>query len=383
MGAIVDGVRDGHGRIAAGGSGTGVGAGRCCVRVWIDVDNAPHVQIFRPIIQRLRERGAEVVVTARDRTYVPELLRAAGIEHTIVGRGQPEGFAAKAAALTGRSMALARFARRGHFDVAMGHGSRSLPPAARLLSVPNITMFDYEHVSTWLYRRFCDRILVPRAVVHSVAGQNPSRHWHPFDGFKEEIYLADFVPEPEMRAKLGVGDGEVLIVVRPPSRTAHYHDSASEAILDALARRITQSRNVRAIWLRRDVSEIVPKAAHARNILVPDGPLDGLSLLAAADLAISGGGTMNRESALLGTPAYSIFTGPVGALDQELVRAGRLRAVRDLAGVTSIPFARKEPAKRRVCNGALREFIVDHIWELGSGTTRVEADGRKWWAFPS
>jgi len=353
------------------------------VRVWIDVDNAPHVQIFRPIIRRLRERGAEVVVTARDRTYVPELLRAASIEHTVIGRGQPKGVAAKATALAGRAAALVRFARDARFDVAVGHGSRSLPPAARLSGVKNLTMFDYEHVSTWLFRRFCDRILVPRAVVATIAGQNPGGPWRPFDGFKEEIYLADFTPDPGMRASLGVGNDDVLVVVRPPSRTAHYHHSASEQILDALARRIAAAKDVRAVWLRRDASESVPDSARAGNILIPDAALDGLSLLAAADLAVSGGGTMNREAALLGTPATSIFTGPVGALDEELMRMGRLNAVREPSGVPGIPFTRKETANRRACDGGLREFMVDHIWELGADTSRAVADGRKRWAFPS
>lgn len=353
------------------------------MRVWIDVDNAPHVQIFRPIIGRLREKGAEVSVTARGRTFVPELLQAASIDHTIIGRGQPRGVAAKATALAGRAAALARYASGERFDVAVGHGSRSLPPAARMAGVPNLTMFDYEHVSTWLFRRFCDRILIPTAVAGSVVGARPGDPWRTFDGFKEEIYLADFVPDGTIRRKLEIRDDEVLVVVRPPSRTAHYHDAASEAILDAVARRIGRGQGVRAVWLRRDASEVVPDSARAANILVPEGPLDGLSLLAAADLAISGGGTMNREAALLGTPAYSIFTGPAGALDQELIRTGRLTAVRDPEAVAAIPFVKKPEAPLFRYAGDLREHVVDQIWDLGTHRTRAGAMGRKRWAFPS
>lgn len=353
------------------------------MRVWVDVDNAPHVQIFRPIIRRLRERGADVVVTARDRTYVPDLLRAASIDHTVIGKGQPKGAAAKATALAGRAAALARFAAREHFDVAVGHGSRSLPPAARIAGVPNLTMFDYEHVSTWLFRRFCDRILIPRAVAGTVVGQRPGGPWRTFDGFKEEIYLADFTPDPAIRVKLGVAEDEVLVVVRPPSRTAHYHDAASEAILDAVARRIGMGQGVRAVWLRRDASEVVPDSARAANIIIPDAPLDGLSLIAAADLAISGGGTMNREAALLGTPAYSIFTGLAGALDEELIRTGRLTAVRDPEAVAAIPLIKKTQASLHRYKGDLREHVVDQIWDLGTHRTRAGAMGRKRWAFPS
>ncbi len=337
------------------------------MRVWIDIDNAPHVAIFRPIIGRLRERGAEVIVTARDRTFVPEMLRKAGIAHTVIGRGQPKGSPAKAAALAGRAVRLARFASGKRFDVAAGHGSRSLPPAARLARVRNLTMFDYEHISTWLFRRFCDRILIPAAVAERRNGQLGSGPWFPYPGFKEEIYLADFSPDPGIRSRLAIREEEILAVVRPPSRSAHYHDSRSEAILRAVADRLAKAPSMRAVWLRRDPDEPVPAETRAANILVPAGPVDGLSLQAAADLVISGGGTMNREAALLGTPAYSIFTGSLGAIDEELIRADRLVSIRRVEDVDRIRLVKKTSAARPACHGRLRDFVMDQIWQLGSG----------------
>lgn len=235
-------------------------------------------------------------------------------------------------------------------------------------------MFDYEHVSTWMFRHFCDRILVPRAVLErsQARGGGP---WIAFDGFKEEIYLTDLPRDPEIRGRLGIDEHEVLAVVRPPSRTAHYHDRLSEAILGALTVRLASaaSRGVRTVWLPRNPGDPVPRVRDAPGFLVPREPLDGPSLLAAADLAISGGGTMNREAALLGTPAYSIFTGPAGALDEELIRTGRLVAVHDVEQVEEIPLEKKstqatgEPANRHGyprTGPSLRDFVVDQIQDL-------------------
>ena len=92
---------------------------------------------------------------------------------------------------------------------------------------------------------------------------------------------------------------------------------------------------------------------------------------------------MNREAALLGTPAYSIFTGPVGALDRELIRTGRLVAVRDPESVSGIPFQRKAHADRYSCGGSLRDSVVDQILELGGVPGIGVVDGRNPWAFPS
>lgn len=334
------------------------------MNVWIDVDNAPHVQVFRPILRGLAERGASSTVTSRDRAYVPDLLDDAGIPHTVIGRGQPRGAAAKGLALAGRALGLARFASGRRFHVAIGHGSRALPVAARAVGVPNLTMFDYEHVSTVLFRLLCDRILVPRAVTDRRNGALPRGPWVPFDGLKEEVYLADFVPDPRARAKLGVGEREVLVVIRPPSLTAHYHDARSERVLAALLGRLGAMAEVRTVWLRREPGDPVPAEARAANVLAPDRPVDGPSLLAAADVAVSGGGTMIREAAVLGTPAYSIFTGPTGAVDELLIRRGRLTAVRDPAEIDRIRIERKSPRAGGGATSGLREFIVDQILEL-------------------
>ena len=40
---------------------------------------------------------------------------------------------------------------------------------------------------------------------------------------------------------------------------------------------------------------------------------------------------MNREAAALGTPVYTTFAGRLGAVDETLIRDGRLRPLRDAA----------------------------------------------------
>jgi len=303
------------------------------MNVWIDIDNAPHVAFFAPLIRELRAEGATVRVTARDRTFVPGLLDGAGIAYDIIGRGQPSGFLAKAGAIGWRALELARWARGRGLDVAVGHGSRALPIAARLVRVPNLTTFDYEHVQTGIFERFCDRIVVPRVVLDARASR--SAKWSAYDGFKEEAYLSPVPADTTIRADLGVPDDHVLLVIRPPSRSAHYHDAASEAILASLLKRLENSEKATAVWLRRNPHDAVPGGS---RIISPSAPVDGIALASAADLVVSGGGTMTREAALLGTPSYSIFTGPVGAVDAELTRRGWLRPVRSAEDVAGIPL---------------------------------------------
>jgi predicted glycosyltransferase len=79
--------------------------------------------------------------------------------------------------------------------------------------------------------------------------------------------------------------------------------------------------------------------------IVPDHAIDAQSLVAYADLVISAGGTMNREAVALGTPVFTTFEGKLGAVDEALLREGRLRK---LEAPDQIQL------ERRPANGGLR-----------------------------
>src|SRR5207253_3775896 len=95
--------------------------------------HADLVLVLRPVIERLRDDGHEVRVTARDFAQTIALCERLGIEHTRVGRHRGERLAAKAAGLASRSLALVRWARGEaraaggrRFDLALGHGSNDV-----------------------------------------------------------------------------------------------------------------------------------------------------------------------------------------------------------------------------------------------------------------
>ena len=49
--------------------------GKQQLKIWIDLDNSPHVPFFRPIINELKHRGCEVVITSRDCFETTKLLK--------------------------------------------------------------------------------------------------------------------------------------------------------------------------------------------------------------------------------------------------------------------------------------------------------------------
>jgi predicted glycosyltransferase len=300
------------------------------MRVWVDLTNSPHVLVMRPLIEAMREDGHEVEVTARDFAQTLELCDRFGIAHTAIGRHRGERLASKAVGLFARSGALARWARGRRFDVAMGHGSNDVSVAASLLRIPAATAFDYEfaaqqhHVNC----RLCRVVMVPDAIPPERLaryGAKP-RKLRRYPGLKEEYYLADFEPDEAVLGELGIERSRPLVVVRTPPEVSLYHrfeNPLFRRVLERLAREKAQTVVLPRTGKQRE------ELARLGSFVVPEHAVDAQSLVAFSDLVISAGGTMNREAVALGTPVYTTFEGRLGAVDEALLRDGRLRKLSD------------------------------------------------------
>jgi len=95
-------------------------------------------------------------------------------------------------------------------------------------------------------------------------------------------------------------------------------------------------------WLYLPLSRDRRSRYAAMRVTIPDHAVDAASLLALGDVTVGGGGTMTRESAILGTPTYTVFAGKLAAVDAALVAAGRLHDLR-APGTTPV-FEKKPPA---------------------------------------
>ncbi|HPK70451.1 MAG TPA: DUF354 domain-containing protein [Vicinamibacterales bacterium] len=299
-------------------------------RIWIDLDNTPHIPFFLPIIRELEREGHSVVLTARDAYGVCDLAAHHGLAVTTVGRHYGKHRALKVAGTLWRALQLAPVILRERPDISMSHGSRSLVILSGLLRIPSLLLFDYEHA---------ERIplLRPALGMAPASIDDPSlakgfrygvRH---YSGLKEDVYAAGFRPDPSILDELGVGPSEILVTIRPPATDAHYHNPEAEGLYVEVVEMLGAIPGVRMVVLPRTAGAqrdflmtTWPAWCAEKKIVVPERALDGLNLVWHSDLVVSGGGTMNREAAALGVPVYSIFRGKLGAVDRQLAREGRL-----------------------------------------------------------
>src|SRR5881394_2470081 len=314
------------------------------MRIWIDLANSPHVPFFHALIPEFTSRGHQMEITARDFAQTVELATKAGMVPHLIGGHGGGTFRGKAGNLVGRAAALRKWARDRGFDLALSHNSYAQIAAAAALGIKTITLMDYEHQpANHLAFRLASRVIVPRAFPASELrkyGASKGKVKR-YDGTKEDVYLADFTLDPafaETLRKLNIASDDVLVVARPPAREALYHRFENE-LFDELIGHLNSQPATRIVMLPRSAAqrENYEKRLMA-NLIVPRDVLDGANLIAAADLVISAGGTMNREAAALGVPAISVYAGKWAAIDEELIREGRLQRVssrEDLARVVA------------------------------------------------
>lgn len=306
------------------------------MRVWVDCTAAAHPLVLRPIIERLQERGDEVLITAREYGQTLGILDRLALPYTAVGEHGGASRLGKVWALGTRSSRLAPVVWRHRPQLAIGHGSVDLALVSASFRIPAVQMQDYEFggLQRQIAFRQARRVLVPDSIPLDrlrKIGAKESKLVR-FPGLKEDYYLTGFEPDPAVLDELGLDREKVLVVLRPPPETSEYH--APNDVYGETVRRLAGAPEAQAVLIPRTEEQgAAARALGAANLIVPERAIDAQSLIAYADLVVSAGGTMNREAVALGTPVFTTFSGRMGGVDEALIAAGRLQELADPASL--------------------------------------------------
>ena len=336
-------------------------------KIWIDLDNSPHVVFFRPIIEELRKRGYQVVITSRDCFQVCGLADRLNMPYNRIGRHYGKNKLLKVVGLFIRSFKLIPFVLKEKPVVALSHGSRSQVLLANILAIPSIGITDYEF-SRGLGIMYPTWIIVPH-LISEITSIHNKHHVLRYPGIKEDVYVPDFKPDQKIKEELEINGEDLVVTIRPPATEAHYHNRKSEELFEAVIEFLGRTPNLRMVLLPRNekqedyIRKAWPRECNNGKIIIPDHVVDGLNLIWYSDLVISGGGTMNREAAALGVPVYSIFRGTIGAVDRYLANSGRLVLLENVEDVYTKVSVSKSRRSRKIehTNHMALHKIIDQI----------------------
>src|ERR1700745_3307431 len=145
--------------------------------------------------------------------------------------------------------------------------------------------------------------------------------------------------------------------MRPPAHEALYH-RFQNVLFDQALNFLLGHENVKVMLLPRNAAQRSHYSTKtSANLIVPEHPLSGPDLIASSDLVISAGGTINREAAALGVPVSSAYVGKWAAVDEELVKEGRLKRITKQSDIHGLQIKKKENAKPRRSVAVIDEVV--------------------------
>lgn len=267
---------------------------------------------FRPIIQNLRDKGIAVVLTAKTKDILIDLLEADQEKYYNI---LPEG-----RSNTRKSIAYGLFQREFRlFKILMKHKPRLLvgtdPTLAHqgfLFRIPVITTLedDYTVIKSlaWLTFPFTNCILTPD--ICDVWRWSYKKIG--YKGYMKLSYLhpANFLPD---RTKVAID--QRFVMIRLAALTAH-HDFGKKGLSEDLIEKLIEK--IHASGRKAVISSEYSIKPKFGKYLLHINPSDIHHYLYAADLLISDSQSMSVEAAMLGTPSirFNDFAGKIKVLEE-------------------------------------------------------------------
>jgi len=286
------------------------------MKLLVDLNHPAHVHYFRNCIRILRDRGHQIVITARNRFPVLELLAAYGETGFDRGRGS-EKMIGKLLYLPRADWRLWKIARRTRPDLFLSFGTPYPNQVAWLMRKPGLNFQDTENAGLMLAltRPFASVYCTPRCYRRDL-GRKHVR----FDGYMELSYLhpAYFTPDSSVLDELGLGREDRYVVLRFVSWQA-THDLGHRGLSLANKREAVRrfSRHAR-VFISAEGE--LPEDLRPYRIPLPPERLH--HALAFAALLYGESATMASECAVLGTPAIYLDDEGRGYTDEEEQRYG-------------------------------------------------------------
>ena len=341
------------------------------VKIWIDLENTPHIPFFNPIIKELEKRGHRVVLTARDAYQTCEMANLYGLKYARIGQHYGKHMILKALGLGVRILQLLPFVLREKPSLGLNHGARAQTTLCNWLNIPNVMIMDYEH-SSGTGISHSEWKIVPEVVANCRVDKIENDKLLTYAGIKEDVYVTELKPDPAILRQLKLEGARVVITVRPPAIEAHYHNKEADVLFTHFMNRAVNFDGAKVVLLPRNkrqeaqIRSEFPAWFQDGKVMIPDMVVEGMNLLWYSDLVVSGGGTMNREAAALGVPVYSIFRGTIGAVDRYLQKEGRLILIENVQDVDEkiLITPRAKGATVDATPRKAMSDIIDHIEDI-------------------
>ncbi len=284
------------------------------MRFLFDLGHPAHFHLFKNVISALKADGHSVLIVARQKDCLPDLLAASGWPHIFIRRRRRRlvSLAAEAVKVLGR-VSFSGLVKP--IDLMIGT-SIVIGPASRLTGATSVVFSEDDASVVPMFAKLAystaHYIVTPRSLEHEAYGP---KHLT-YRGYHELAYLHPDVyqPDPGVRELLGVKGDEKYFVLRLVALTAH-HDIGQKGVNPVQAQAIVQHLLPHG---RVFISAEAEVPDNLKQYLLPTPVNRILDVMAFAEMVIGDSQTMTIEAAVLGTPSLrcNTFVGRLSVLEE-------------------------------------------------------------------
>lgn len=285
------------------------------MRILVDIGHPAHVHYFKHAIAIWKAHGHEVIITARDRNHIADLLKDQGLEFTNRGKGSDSKLG-KLMYMAYADLLLLGVVLRKWPDIYISFSSPYAAQISWLFRKPHICLNDTEHTdrshSIFTYP-FSSTILTPKCYKNDLGPKH-----YKLNSVIEGLYLSNgrFVPDTEVIRKLRGPEDQDYVLVRFVSWKAH-HDYGQSGMSDQVKRDLIDLLKTRyKVYVSAEGD--IPQEYRGMEIKIEVSQMH--DAIAGAQMFVGESGTMASESAFLGVPALYINSLPLMgylAMEQE------------------------------------------------------------------
>jgi hypothetical protein len=289
------------------------------MKIWFDISNSPHVNMFHGLILELQKEGHEIIITSRNLANTIDLLNQKNLKHTTIGIHNGKNIIKKIIGYPIRVYLLYEFLKDMQIDIAISQSSFHSPLVATLLGIPCIYTNDNEHafgnIAAYL---FADKFFVPENMSLSALTKlsNIKNKMKIYPGIKEGIYLWSRYKNI-YRERLNEKNSKNHVYIRPEPRTAAYYKGGvdfMDNMIIGLQKKVDVTILPRDEWQTKHYSD-----EKFGTTKVNKYPIDLEIIAKQCSLFIGAGGSMTREIALLGVPSISVYQDELLGVDKILI----------------------------------------------------------------
>ncbi len=285
------------------------------MKIWLEALTGKQAMLFHHLANKLEESGHTVFITSRPYDIDRSNSNLDRYNRAHLSIGEYGGASLKDKLIKGseRIIELTEAVVKYNPDILISFPSPDAFRTAFGLGIPSIQINDTPHAIAVgkLTISLSNALVHSNAVLSAEFGKLGVTRFFPYDGVDEILWIKDFKPNKDVLGKLSIKERNYIVVRCEESKAAYFQKMypsvkpGSTIVIDVINRLNEADIDLDIIAFPRYKEQ--EKELLKMNVIIPDASIDTLSLFYYAKAAMTAGGTMGREAAMLGTPTLYSF----------------------------------------------------------------------------